>query len=438
MSFSSRNELNMQQEHINISPSRHNRWYEQILLNPLFGHFWALTAIILGAQFISYQAWPQNENQSITLGLLGLCYVIAVYLGKNITKFAGGKALTYILATTLISVALVITLVLFMRLSYARTSLLAGVLILLATQTLALLINRRFRNLKLACIPTEGIEGIMPSSSRNLECRMLSTPDLGGTRYDGIIVDMDAKLDDQWIRFISHCNIAGLPVFNARKVTESIHGKVNLATLQSTDLANLQPQPVYLATKRALDILMTLAAAPVLIVICLIVAILIKLDSPGPVIFVQHRIGKGNRVFRMYKFRSMRPQVTGEATPQFADKDAHRITRLGAFIRKFRIDELPQFFNILKGDMSLIGPRPEQPEFVDQFENQVPYYSYRHIIRPGITGWAQVNHGYATNTESTREKVEHDFYYIKHISPALDFLIIMRTLKTMATGFGAL
>jgi len=300
------------------------------------------------------------------------------------------------------------------------------------------LINRRFRNLKLACIPTEGIEGIMPSSSRNLECRMLSTPDLGGTRYDGIIVDMDARLDDQWIRFISHCNIAGLPVFNARKVTESIHGKVNLATLQSTDLANLQPQPVYLATKRALDILMTLAAAPVLIVICLIVAILIKLDSPGPVIFVQHRIGKGNRVFRMYKFRSMRPQVTGEATPQFADKDAHRITRLGAFIRKFRIDELPQFFNILKGDMSLIGPRPEQPEFVDQFENQVPYYSYRHIIRPGITGWAQVNHGYATNTESTREKVEHDFYYIKHISPALDFLIIMRTLKTMATGFGAL
>ncbi len=183
---------------------------------------------------------------------------------------------------------------------------------------------------------------------------------------------------------------------------------------------------------------MTLAAAPVLIVICLVVAILIKLDSPGPVIFVQHRIGKGNRVFRMYKFRSMRPQEEDQTAPQFADKDAHRITRLGSFIRKFRIDELPQFFNILKGDMSLIGPRPEQPEFVEQFEDQVPYYSYRHIIRPGITGWAQVNHGYATNTESTREKVEHDFYYIKHISPALDFLIVMRTLKTMATGFGAL
>ncbi len=438
MTLPPHNELSMHQDPSAISPSRHNRWYERILLNPVIGHLLALAAIIPCAQFISYQAWIQNDNQAITLGLLAACYIISIYLGRNIAKFAGGKAVSHMLGTCLVAVALVIALVLLLRIEYARTSLFLGVVILLATQVLAVIINRRFRSLKLAFIPSEAIEQLLPRNARNLEFRVLETPSLGDTRFDGIVVDMDADLEDEWIRFISHCNISGMPVFNARKVTETLDGKVNLTTLQSTDLANLQPQPVYLAAKRAFDILMTLLVAPLLLPVCLIVAGLIRLDSPGPALFVQHRIGKGNRVFRMYKFRSMRPHDDDNLVPQFADQDAHRITRLGAFIRKFRIDELPQFFNVLKGDMSLIGPRPEQPGFVEKFEEEVPYYSYRHIVRPGITGWAQVNHGYATNTESTREKVEHDFYYIKNLSPTLDFLVIMRTLKTIATGFGAM
>lgn len=438
MTLSSRNELSMHKGPITISPSRHNRWYERILLNPLVGHLLALTAIIPGAQFISYQAWIQNENQAITLGLLGLIYIISVYLSKNIAKFAGGKAVSHILGTSLLSISLVIALVLLFRLGYARSSLIIGSAILLLVQMLGVVINRRFRKLKVAVVPSPAIGSLLPRNARNLEFRELEAPVLGDTRFDGIVVDMDATLDDDWIRFISHCNISGIPVFNARKVTETLDGKVNLATLQSTDLANLQPQPVYLAAKRAFDILVTLAIAPVLLPVCLIVAILIRIDSPGAAIFVQQRIGKGNSVFRMYKFRSMRPHDEDNVAPQFADQDAHRITRLGAFIRKFRIDELPQFLNVLKGDMSLIGPRPEQPGFVEKFEAEVPYYSYRHIVRPGITGWAQVNHGYATNTESTREKVEHDFYYIKNLSPALDFLVIIRTIKTIATGFGAM
>lgn len=438
MTLPTHNELSMHQDPITISPSRHNRWYERILLNPVVGHLLALAAIVPGAQFISYQAWVQNDNQTITLALLGLCYVISIYLGKNIAKFAGGKALSHMVGTSLVAVSLVIALVLLLRLEYARTSLVVGVGILLATQILAVVVNRRFRKLKVAFVPTEDIEGLLPRNARNLEYRVLEFPDLGDIRFDGIVVDMDTELDDEWIRFISHCNIAGIPVFNARKVTEYLDGKVNLANLQSTDLANLQPQPVYLAAKRAFDILSTLMVAPLLLPICLILAGLIRLDSPGPALFVQHRIGKGNNVFRMYKFRSMRPQDANNLAPQFADQDAHRITRLGAFIRKFRIDELPQFFNVLKGDMSLIGPRPEQPEFVEKFEAEVPYYSYRHIIRPGITGWAQVNHGYAADTETTRAKVEHDFFYIKNLSPTLDFLVILRTLKTIATGFGAM
>lgn len=438
MTLPTRNELSMHQDPISITPSRHNRWYERILLNPAFGHLIALAIITLGAQFLSYQSWVQNANQGITLALLVLCYAVTAYLSSNIAKFVGRRAIPYNLATVLIAVGLVFTLVLFTRIGYARTSLIIGLSLLLTIRIISVLINRRFRYLKLACVPTERIDNILPPVSKSFEYRLLDNPSMGETRYDGLIVDMEEQLEDQWIRFVSHCNIAGLPVFNARKVAETINGKVNLSTLQSIDLANLQPQPVYLAGKRALDILLTLLVAPLLIPFCLIVALLIKLDSPGPAIFVQQRIGKGNRIFRMYKFRSMRPREEDEGTAQFADQDAYRITRLGAFIRKVRIDELPQFLNILKGEMSLIGPRPEQPEFVEQFEEEVPYYSYRHIVRPGITGWAQVNQGYASDTASTREKVEHDFYYIKNLSPALDFLIVMRTLKTMATGFGAL
>ncbi|MNZ52763.1 UDP-N-acetylgalactosamine-undecaprenyl-phosphate N-acetylgalactosaminephosphotransferase [compost metagenome] len=168
----------------------------------------------------------------------------------------------------------------------------------------------------------------------------------------------------------------------------------------------------------------------------LVTAILIKLESPGPVMFLQNRVGKGNQDFRIYKFRSM-CQNSEQHGAQFAQDGDMRVTRVGKVIRKLRIDELPQFFNVLKGDMSLIGPRPEQRTFVDQFEREIPFYMYRHIVRPGISGWAQVVHGYAADADDTRIKIEHDFYYIKHFSLWLDVLIVFKTIRTILTGFGA-
>ena len=425
----------MQQQHsVHAAPSRHDRWYEKLFLNPVLGHLAGLGILLAGSQFLSYQAAPRDENQTTTLVLLASIYLISLYLSQYIRRFAGGRALAWTLGTTLLSAALVITAVLLFRIGYARTSLVVGMGLMLALQTLSILINRRFRHLKLAVVPSPEV-GELPRT-RNVQWRYLAQPDLAGCRYDGLVVDMSARLDDDWIRFISHCSISGLPVLDSGKVLEVIQGKVDLARLKSKDLATLQPSPVYLSAKRALDLVMSLLMLPLIAPVCLLTALLIRLDSPGPALFVQERVGRGNRVFRMYKFRSMRPDNSRE--PQFADEDAHRITRLGAFIRKFRIDELPQIFNVLRGDMSLIGPRPEQPGFVERFEQEVPFYSYRHIIRPGITGWAQVAQGYATDTESTREKVEHDFYYIKNLSVGLDLLILMRTVRTVFTGFGAL
>ena len=168
----------------------------------------------------------------------------------------------------------------------------------------------------------------------------------------------------------------------------------------------------------------------------MLTAIAIRLESPGKVIFVQERVGQGGRLFKIYKFRSMRFDAEKHGA-QLAQQNDARITRVGKFIRKTRIDELPQFINVLKGDMSLIGPRPEQLGFVKEFEKTIPFYNYRHIVKPGISGWAQVTQGYASNEDETALKVQYDFYYIKHISFALDVLIVLKTIQTMLTGFGA-
>ena len=206
--------------------------------------------------------------------------------------------------------------------------------------------------------------------------------------------------------------------------------------MYENDLGSLLPSPIYSLIKRILDTVLVLATFPLTLPIMLLTAIAIRLEREGGALFIQKRVGQGGKEFDIYKFRSMCKDSEKDGA-QFASAGDMRVTRIGKFIRKTRIDELPQFFNVLKGDMSLIGPRPEQKVFVDQFEEEIPFYSYRHIVKPGISGWAQVVHGYAADVDDTKVKIEHDFYYIKYFSLWLDILIVFKTLKTMLTGFGA-
>src|SRR5690606_33532869 len=192
----------------------------------------------------------------------------------------------------------------------------------------------------------------------------------------------------------------------------------------------------YLPVKRALDIVLVLASLPVVIPVSLVVALLVKLSSPGPVLFWQDRVGERGRVFRMVKFRSMRVDAERNGA-QFAAADDDRITPIGRILRRYRLDELPQLWNVLKGDMSIVGLRPEQVEFARQFENEIPFYRWRHTVKPGITGWAQVQQGYAAGVEDTIEKLEYDLYYVKHLSLWLDLSVLMRTVRIILTGFGA-
>ena len=265
----------------------------------------------------------------------------------------------------------------------------------------------------------------------------LNTPELPQTPVQAVVADLHCPdLSADWQRFLAACTLDGIPVYNIRQIEESLTGRVKIRQLYENDLGSLLPPAGYMLVKRLLDILCVLAALPFALPLMLITAIAIRLESAGSVLFVQNRVGQGGREFKIYKFRSMRTDSEQNGA-QLAQVGDSRITRVGSFIRKTRLDELPQFFNILKGDMSLIGPRPEQKVFVEQFEKSIPFYQYRHIVKPGLSGWAQVTQGYAGNTDETQVKIEHDFYYIKHFSFSLDVLIIFKTVKIILTGFGA-
>lgn len=189
--------------------------------------------------------------------------------------------------------------------------------------------------------------------------------------------------------------------------------------------------------KRTMDIVLSSVAFLFAAPLFLLIPIAIKLESNGPVIFKQKRVGEGGKIFIIMKFRSMIQGAESVSGPVWADENDERITSIGSFLRKTRLDELPQIINVLKGDMSLIGPRPERPHFVAQLRKQIPYYMLRLTVKPGITGWAQVKYQYASSVMDTQEKLQYDLYYIKHLGVALDMFIIWGTLKVIITTKGA-
>ncbi|MGB1310432.1 MAG: sugar transferase [Leucothrix sp.] len=192
----------------------------------------------------------------------------------------------------------------------------------------------------------------------------------------------------------------------------------------------------YLNTKRTVDLIATLLVLPVALLISAITALAIKIESPGAIFFWQKRVGMDGVVFNMLKFRSMTTDSEQHGS-QFAQSNDRRVTHVGKFIRKFRIDEIPQLWNVLKGEMSIIGPRPEQESFVKEFNKNIPNYSLRHMVKPGITGLAQTEQGYVADAEATITKLEYDLYYIKNMSLLTDAQITMKTIYTILTGFGA-
>jgi len=189
--------------------------------------------------------------------------------------------------------------------------------------------------------------------------------------------------------------------------------------------------------KRSSDLIISLAMLIFFLPLIIVIAILIKIDSKGSIIFSQERVGKNKKPYMLYKFRSMVEDAEKHSGPVWASDNDKRITRVGRVIRKWRIDEIPQLWNVLKGDMSFVGPRPEREFFVNDLEEVIPYYGERFSVKPGITGWAQVCYGYGASVDDAVEKVNYDLFYIKNMSTFMDMMIILRTIKIVLFGKGA-
>ncbi|SFH70379.1 sugar transferase [Modicisalibacter xianhensis] len=417
---------------------RHSRWYEKILLGMSFQLLIGLPVIIC-APAINRWGWDfwmyLPDVRVNTLAAIGGAFLIIVFSLRRLLKFPGVKVVAYIAPTVTICFLISMAILFFARERYSRQVLFTGYLLSMLWFFSGYFIGLRYRRLKLAVIPVGQALNLLPTS--NIELRYLKQPTLNRVRVDGIVADLhDEGLTAEWEKFLAKCTLSHIPVYHIKQIKESITGRVEIEHLSENAFGTLLPSPMYSFFKRVADIALVLIILPLTLPVMLITAIIIKLDSPGPVFFTQDRVGQGNRSFKIYKFRSMAKDSESNGA-RLAQSNDMRITRIGRFIRKTRLDEFPQFYNVLRGDMSLIGPRPEQRAFVDLFEEQIPFYIYRHVVKPGITGWAQVVHGYASDADDTRIKIQHDFYYIKNFSFWLDVLIVFKTIKTLLTGFGA-
>ncbi|KJG02758.1 UDP-glucose lipid carrier transferase [Photobacterium angustum] len=326
------------------------------------------------------------------------------------------------------------SLVFLTRVDYSRSALIYGGLFSFLWFYVTSLLRQESMRLVLFAIPNFDIKSLNQKGRvRVIELKQpYNITDVKG----GLVVDLHRNLTPESEKFIADCSLANISVFHAKSIKEMLEGKVQTEHLSENAIGTLLPNPLYMTFKRFWESLIIIVSFPITLPIMAITAILIKLENPGPAMFIQERVGQGGKVFRIYKFRSMTVKAP-DAEDKFATQEQARVTKVGKIIRKVRIDELPQFFNVLKGDMSLIGPRPEQDSFVKQFEQEIPFYGYRHMVKPGITGWAQVVQGYADDTESTTEKLAFDLYYIKNLSFWLDVNIVFKTIRTMLTGFGA-
>jgi len=232
----------------------------------------------------------------------------------------------------------------------------------------------------------------------------------------------------------------GIPIEDCHSFYERLVSKIAITDLAPEWIAlskGFRRDRFILAAKRLIDILVSAIGLVLSAPVSLLAAMAIKMDSPGPVLYRQERVGQHDSRFTLYKFRSMSQDAETGVGPVWALENDSRATRTGRLIRKLRIDEIPQMVNVLKGEMSFVGPRPERPFFVEKLKERVPFYDLRHSVKPGITGWAQISYRYGDSEDDAIEKLQYDLYYIKHMSPLFDLQIIFESCKVIIFGKGA-
>lgn len=283
------------------------------------------------------------------------------------------------------------------------------------------------------------LSNVIPTGERLAGLTVLGpTADLNSailrTRPDRIVMNLSERRNVMPVETLLDLRFSGIRITEVGSLYEIVFGRVPIQYLRPSHLIFAEELGPSAFVMRLQAFYSFLVAAITLILaspVMLAVALLVKITSPGPVLFSQNRVGLGGKIFRIYKFRSMVVDAEASTGAVWATKNDPRVTPIGRFLRKTRLDELPQVFNVLRGDMSIVGPRPERPEFVSVLSEQIPFYRQRHSVKPGVTGWAQINYKYGETIEDTIVKLEYDLYYIKNLSPALDLYILVNTVKVM-------
>jgi exopolysaccharide biosynthesis polyprenyl glycosylphosphotransferase len=254
-----------------------------------------------------------------------------------------------------------------------------------------------------------------------------------------VVLTFSTAPNDVFLALVKRCNELGLGVSIVPRLFERLPDRLELDRLGGLPLMTVRPSNphgIQYAVKYGLDPIIAAAIVVLLSPILLAVALAVWLDSGRPILFRQVRVGRDGRKFTMLKFRSMRTDAEKDGRPVWAGENDPRVTRVGALIRKTRIDEIPQLWNVLKGDMAIVGPRPERPYFVERLREVIPYYDQRHTVKPGITGWAQVRYPYGASVQDAVEKLQYDLFYIKHMSLLFDLSILFETIKVIIFGRG--
>jgi sugar transferase (PEP-CTERM system associated) len=257
---------------------------------------------------------------------------------------------------------------------------------------------------------------------------------------DRIVVGLADRRGRLPIDDLLHAKLSGVRVEEATTTYERLTGKILIDDLKPSWLIfsdGFRASRLTRFVKRILDLSLSIIGFVLAAPLMALTAIGIRLDSPGPILYTQDRVGENGRIFTVFKFRSMRADAEPDGSPVWASDGDRRVTRVGRIIRLTRLDELPQLWNVVRGDMSFVGPRPERPYFVEQLAQRIPFYQQRHAVKPGVTGWAQVKYQYGSTVEDAVEKLRYDLYYIKHMSIFFDLTIVLDTVKVILFGKGA-
>ena len=376
------------------------------------------------------------RNSMIAAAIASLCGVVCL---RKVTAFPGVRAFGYILPCFAISYGMVIVGFLGARFLYSSIYLAISFFMAVMMVFVTSYWNERAGALRFYVVPHGSLD--LVREVKSAEWIILDEPKVPSDPNSVIVADLRFEHSPEWERMLAESAVSGLTVYHTKQLRESLTGRVSMEHLSENSFGSLIPNLAYRSIKRLLDIGSSALLIVVLAPVMLILALAIRLDSKGPALFRQERMGYRGNTFQMIKFRTMHPRTDSSAQDARSDAMTQdcdpRITRIGRILRRTRLDELPQLFNVLRGQMSLIGPRPEAVALSRWYEAELPFYFYRHIVRPGMSGWAQVQQGHVTDLDAVTEKLAYDFYYIKNFSAWLDILIAGRTLAVMASGFGS-